>query len=185
MPRLALVLLALLAAAASGCGTGDAARAPAEVRGVHLRGQFVTSYRGRPAEGVAGLRVHLLFRRADGSGWEGARPPSGQSRRHRTFDVLGEDGAFRFDLLTADALSAYDEVADSYADHFRSTEPEQPVELAVVAHFASLLPGRREVLDAGCGAGRMMPLLAGLGCAVTGMDLSPGMVRRAFGCGGG
>ena len=75
--------------------------------------------------------------------------------------------------------AAYDEVADSYADHFRCTEPEQDVELAVVAHFASLLPGRREVLDAGCGAGRMMPLLAGLGCAVSGLDLSPGMVRRA------
>lgn len=75
--------------------------------------------------------------------------------------------------------SAYDEVADTYADHFRSTEPELPVELAVVAHFASLLPGERRVLDAGCGAGRMMPVLAGHGCRVEGVDLSPEMVRRS------
>jgi SAM-dependent methyltransferase len=74
---------------------------------------------------------------------------------------------------------AYDEVADSYADHFRSTEPEEPIDLAVIDHFTSLLPGDRRVLDAGCGAGRLMPYLAALGCQVEGVDLSPGMVRRA------
>lgn len=74
---------------------------------------------------------------------------------------------------------AYDEVAETYADHFPSTEPELPLELAMVEHFASLLPGGRHVLDAGCGPGRMMPVLAGLGCRVEGVDLSPGMIRRA------
>lgn len=74
---------------------------------------------------------------------------------------------------------AYDEVADTYADHFRSTEPEMPVELAMVQHFASLLPGERRVLDAGCGGGRMMPVLAALGCRVEGVDLSPEMIRRS------
>jgi SAM-dependent methyltransferase len=82
----------------------------------------------------------------------------------------------------ADELSvrrAYDEVADTYADHFRSTEPELPVELAMIEHFASLLTGERRVLDAGCGAGRMMPVLATLGCRVQGIDLSPNMIRRS------
>lgn len=74
---------------------------------------------------------------------------------------------------------AYDEVADSYADYFQSTEPEQPVELAMIDHFASLLSGERRVLDAGCGAGRFLPLLAALDCRVEGVDLSPDMVRRA------
>lgn len=74
---------------------------------------------------------------------------------------------------------AYDEVADTYADRFRSTEPEQPVELAMVEHFASLISGERRVLDAGCGAGRMMPFLAALGCRVGGIDLSPNMIRRS------
>ncbi|MEH0110921.1 class I SAM-dependent methyltransferase [Tersicoccus sp. MR15.9] len=74
---------------------------------------------------------------------------------------------------------AYDTVADAYADAFASTEPELPVDLAMIEHFASLLAEPREVLDAGCGAGRMMPLLAGLGCRVQGIDLSRGMIRRA------
>jgi SAM-dependent methyltransferase len=73
---------------------------------------------------------------------------------------------------------AYDEVADTYAERFRTTEPELPLELAMVEHFASLLTGNRRVLDAGCGAGRMLPLLAELGCVAEGVDLSPEMVRR-------
>ena len=76
--------------------------------------------------------------------------------------------------------AVYDQVADDYADHFPSTEPEQPIELAMVAHFGSLLPETsRDVLDAGCGAGRMLPVLAAAGCRPVGVDLSPGMVRRA------
>ncbi|GGC82248.1 methyltransferase [Tersicoccus solisilvae] len=74
---------------------------------------------------------------------------------------------------------AYDTVADAYADAFASTEPELPVDLAMIEHFVSLLAQPRDVLDAGCGAGRMMPLLAGLGCRVQGVDLSAGMIRRA------
>jgi SAM-dependent methyltransferase len=74
--------------------------------------------------------------------------------------------------------AAYDAVADTYADHFRSTEPELPIDVAMVEHFTSLLDVTRKVLDVGCGAGRMMPLLADLGCAVEGVDLSPEMIRR-------
>lgn len=74
---------------------------------------------------------------------------------------------------------AYDEVADAYVDHLRSTEPELPAELGMIDHFASLRPGDRRVLDAGCGTGRMLPALAGLGCCVEGVDLSPGMIRRS------
>lgn len=74
---------------------------------------------------------------------------------------------------------AYDEVADSYADHIMSTEPEQKVDLAMIEHFASMLSGERRVLDAGCGAGRLLPVLASLSCLVEGVDLSPSMVSRA------
>lgn len=45
--------------------------------------------------------------------------------------------------------------------------------------FWATLDSNPLVLDAGCGAGRMMPYLAGLGCRVEGVDLTPGMVRRA------
>jgi SAM-dependent methyltransferase len=74
---------------------------------------------------------------------------------------------------------AHDARADEYADAFRRTEPEQPVELAMVNHFAESLGGQRRVLDAGCGAGRFLPILAGLRCEVEGLDLSPGMIRNA------
>lgn len=84
--------------------------------------------------------------------------------------------------MAADELatgSTYDVVADAYADHFKGTEAEQPLELAMIEHFAALLPPPRLVLDAGCGAGRMMPHLAAYGCEVQGVDLSVGMIRRA------
>lgn len=74
---------------------------------------------------------------------------------------------------------AYDALADTYADHVRGTEPELDMDLATIRHFVALLPEPRHVLDAGCGAGRMLPVLAGLGCHVEGVDLSPGMIRRA------
>ena len=74
---------------------------------------------------------------------------------------------------------AYDTVADTYADHFRATEPEQPADLAAIERFVSLLPHQAQVLDAGCGAGRMLPVLAALGCTVEGIDISPRMVHRA------
>jgi len=74
---------------------------------------------------------------------------------------------------------AYDQVADAYADHFRTTEPEQPLELAMIDHFISLLSEPRRVLDAGCGAGRMLPYLAARGCDPEGVDLSAEMIRRA------
>lgn len=77
---------------------------------------------------------------------------------------------------------AYDEVADAYADAFTATEGEQPLDLAMIRHFADALTTRSpapRVLDAGCGAGRMLPLLAGFGCRAEGVDLSPEMIRRA------
>lgn len=83
-------------------------------------------------------------------------------------------------MSEAHVKAVYDAVADDYADHFPSTEPEQQIDLAMVGHFASLLTGgRKHVLDAGCGAGRMLPILAEAGCSPVGMDLSKGMIRRA------
>ena len=93
--------------------------------------------------------------------------------------LIGQTGQVRKPQDEHGVRIAYDEVADSYADHFRSTEPEQPVELAMIRYFTSLVPGERRVLDAGCGAGRLLPVLASHGCRASGADLSPGMIRRA------
>ena len=48
----------------------------------------------------------------------------------------------------------------------------------MIEHFIGLLAQPRQVLDAGCGAGRMLPYLADRGC-VQGFDLSEQMVARA------
>ncbi|MGB3828758.1 MAG: methyltransferase domain-containing protein [Ornithinimicrobium sp.] len=78
-----------------------------------------------------------------------------------------------------DAKTAYDAVADDYAAFFRSTEPEQRIDLAGIDHMVDQLryqSGPPLVLDAGCGAGRMSQYLTERGCRVLGVDLSPRMI---------
>ncbi|WP_353951599.1 class I SAM-dependent methyltransferase [Knoellia sp. S7-12] len=77
---------------------------------------------------------------------------------------------------------AYDTVAKTYATHIPDTSAESPLELAMVDAFIAAVKADGDdgrVLDAGCGAGRMSRYLADRGCAVQGMDLSPGMVEMA------
>lgn len=77
--------------------------------------------------------------------------------------------------------AAYDTLAEDYARHLPDTRAETRLDLAMVDAFAEAVASGEDglVLDAGCGAGRMSRYLAERGCAVTGMDLSPGMVARA------
>lgn len=77
--------------------------------------------------------------------------------------------------------AAYDTLAEDYAKHLPDTRAETPLDLAMVDAFAeAMISGERGlVLDAGCGAGRMSRYLLERGCAVAGMDLSPGMIARA------
>jgi ubiquinone/menaquinone biosynthesis C-methylase UbiE len=79
--------------------------------------------------------------------------------------------------LPEQVRSTYAAVAEVYAARFPSTEPEQPVDLAMVDHFLRLLPGGgARVLDARCGTARMSRYLSDRGCHVCGVDLSPGMI---------
>jgi SAM-dependent methyltransferase len=73
---------------------------------------------------------------------------------------------------------AYDTVAEDYAARLPDTRAEAPLDLAMVDAFAEAVSAgeHRDVLDAGCGAGRMSRYLADRGCLVQGVDLSPGMV---------
>lgn len=48
-----------------------------------------------------------------------------------------------------------------------------------IGWIADLSPGRRRVLDLGCGPGLYAEAFAARGCAVTGMDLSPSSVEHA------
>lgn len=78
--------------------------------------------------------------------------------------------------------AAYDLVADDYARLLPDTRAETSLDLAIVDAFVERVRDQGEVLDAGCGAGRMARYLADRGCTVRGVDLSPRMVaggRRA------
>lgn len=91
------------------------------------------------------------------------------------------------------AREAYDEVAALYADMFKDTLDDRPVERGLLAAFAELV--RRDpagpVADLGCGPGHIAAHLHGLGLPVLGVDHSAGMlaigqarypeVRFAFG----
>lgn len=79
--------------------------------------------------------------------------------------------------------AAYNTVAATYAELVGDTSFEAGIDLAMVEHFLQQVGINREaqVLDAGCGAGRMMTYLKQLDPSVqlTGIDLAPGMVARA------
>lgn len=81
----------------------------------------------------------------------------------------------------AGVRAAYDAIAERYAAEYPTTEPEAAVDLAMVDHFIRLVleSGGSTVLDAGCGTGRMARYLIDRGLAVTGVDLSPGMLAMA------
>jgi SAM-dependent methyltransferase len=76
---------------------------------------------------------------------------------------------------------AYDTVAEDYAAYLPDTRWEAPLDLAMVDAFAMAVTAGddAQVLDAGCGTGRMSRYLRERGCAVQGVDLSPGMVAMA------
>ncbi|TDO91811.1 class I SAM-dependent methyltransferase [Enemella evansiae] len=77
------------------------------------------------------------------------------------------------------AARAYDQLADDYARLLPDTRAEQPLELAMIGAFTSVVPEPQRVLDAGCGTGRMIAELSARGSQVTGCDISPGMVEHA------
>lgn len=86
------------------------------------------------------------------------------------------------DALSLAATAArrfYDEVADTYAARLPGTDAELPIDLAMIHHLLDLVPAGGRILDAGCGAGRLLPLLASRGAQVDGIDISCDMVRRA------
>jgi SAM-dependent methyltransferase len=77
--------------------------------------------------------------------------------------------------------AAYDTVAGDYAVLLRTALDAKPIDRALLGAFAELVlgSGGGPVLDLGCGPGRVTAYLAGLGLDVSGVDLSPAMVREA------
>jgi ubiquinone/menaquinone biosynthesis C-methylase UbiE len=79
----------------------------------------------------------------------------------------------------ASVRDAYDTVAADYAAYFPDTWAETSLDLAMVDAFVGAVGEGAEVLDAGCGAGRMSRYLADRGVRPRGLDLSRGMVAMA------
>jgi SAM-dependent methyltransferase len=76
---------------------------------------------------------------------------------------------------------AYDTVAETYANVLPDTRAEAPVDLAMIDAFAEAVTAGDDpqVLDAGCGTGRISRYLAERGCLVQGVDLSSSMIAIA------
>lgn len=81
--------------------------------------------------------------------------------------------------LWAPIRTAYDTVAENYAELVQVADVEAGLDLAMLEDFAARVRGRGRVLDAGCGPGRMTRYLADRGVDMFGVDLSPEMVRIA------
>src|SRR5579875_1416113 len=74
-----------------------------------------------------------------------------------------------------------DTVAARYAELLPGPTVEEPLDLAMLDAFLARLRRvpRAVVLDAGCGTGRMLPVLSTVAGEVVGVDPSPGMLREA------
>jgi ubiquinone/menaquinone biosynthesis C-methylase UbiE len=73
--------------------------------------------------------------------------------------------------------AAYDAVATDYARLLAGSLAESATDRAVLGLFAELVGRGRTVADLGCGPGRLVGHLRGLGLDVVGLDLSRGMVE--------
>ncbi|MFG2989514.1 class I SAM-dependent methyltransferase [Streptomyces sp. NPDC048257] len=92
-------------------------------------------------------------------------------------------------MVERDALSAtreaYDAAASTYAQLFRDTLRDSPLDRAILGVFAEVVraSGNGQVADLGCGPGHITAHLDELGLAAFGVDASPAMIdlaRRAY-----
>ena len=92
----------------------------------------------------------------------------------------GDDG------WMAATRAAYDTVAANYADLLADSLAQHPFDRAVLSLYAELVHAaagvsdtKPQVVDVGCGPGRITAHLAGLGLDASGIDLSPAMIDQA------
>ena len=78
---------------------------------------------------------------------------------------------------------SYDAIAEAYTDWVADELTAKPHDRAVLGAFSELVlaTGSAEVLDIGCGPGRITSFLAALGLTPSGLDLSPAMIELARG----
>ncbi|MEU3183934.1 methyltransferase domain-containing protein [Streptomyces sp. NPDC006923] len=88
-------------------------------------------------------------------------------------------------MVEHDALSAtrdaYDTAAPTYAELFRDTLRDRPLDRAILGAFAEVVhaSGDGRVADLGCGPGHVTAHLGELGLEAFGVDASPAMIELA------
>jgi SAM-dependent methyltransferase len=86
------------------------------------------------------------------------------------------------DAKTEELRAAHDMLAELYADRLANALDHMPAERAVLGLFCDLALAAdlgANVVDVGCGTGRLEPYLAARGLSPSGIDLSPQMIRVA------
>ena len=86
------------------------------------------------------------------------------------------------DAKTEELRAAHDVLAEFYADRLADALDHMPAERAVLSLFCDLARAAdlgADVVDVGCGTGRLEPYLAARGLSPSGIDLSPEMIRVA------
>lgn len=81
--------------------------------------------------------------------------------------------------VIADVRASYDRVADEYARRIAGELAHKPLDRTLLDRFAERVRGAGPVIDLGCGPGHVARYLAERGVEISGLDLSPGMVRQA------
>ncbi len=126
-----------------------------------------------------GFLLELLFARVEPRAREAGLGP--------TLDAWGEDlllmrpgtnVAGMHDSVST-TREAYDAVADLYAQKFRDSLKDSPLERACLTAFADFVGEGGQVADLGCGPGHVTAYLTELGLAAFGVDASPAMVDLA------
>ena len=82
--------------------------------------------------------------------------------------------------LSDDSLrSRYHMIADAYVDHLYDELTRKPLDRHLLNRFAEEVREKGAVVDVGCGPGHVARYLHDHGVSVSGVDLSPAMVRHA------
>ena len=75
--------------------------------------------------------------------------------------------------------SSYDRVAEDYAAQFHDELAKKPFDRKMLDWLAEKVAGLGLICDMGCGPGQIARYLHDQGVKVCGVDVSPGMVKRA------
>ena len=74
---------------------------------------------------------------------------------------------------------SYDKIAEEYAVRYNHELEHKPFDRQILKDFSEHVRGTGPVCDLGCGPGQIAQFLTDQGLHVTGVDLSPSMVRLA------